>query len=100
MATLKSKYTFSAKVFTYNVETTSWYFVSVPDEDSHVIKKSKTKTRGFQFVPVEVTVGKTTWQTTLFPAKDKPYLLALKKDVRIREDIHAGETIKISFRLI
>jgi hypothetical protein len=45
-------------------------------------------------------VGETTWRTTLFPAKNKPYLLALKKDVRIREDIHSGEVVKVSFRLV
>jgi len=98
MPRLKSKYTFNAKVFTYTVEATSWYFVSLPREDSQTIKAGVTKKVGFQFVPVEVTLGKTTWRTTLFPTKEGSYLLALKKDVRIREDIHVGETVKIHFR--
>ncbi|MCW1888192.1 MAG: DUF1905 domain-containing protein [Candidatus Moranbacteria bacterium] len=89
-----------AKVFVYSVEATSWYFVSVGEKVSEEIKMMATKKVGFGFVPVEVTVGKTTWKTTLFPSKDKPYILALKKDVRRREDIHKDETVKISFRLI
>ena len=96
----KKTWKIKAKVFTYSVETTSWYFVSVDQKITDEIKKKATKKVGFQFVPVEVTVGETTWRTTLFPAKNKPYLLALKKDVRIREDIHAGETVEVHFRLI
>ncbi|MEK9174164.1 MAG: DUF1905 domain-containing protein [Patescibacteria group bacterium] len=96
----KSKYSFKAKVFVYTVEPASWYFVSVDKKMSAEIKALKTKKVGFSFIPVEVTLGKTIWKTTLFPTKEGSYLLALKKDVRIREDIHAGEEIKVSFRLV
>ncbi len=96
----KKTWKIMAKVFTYSVEATSWYFVSLDQKITDEIKKRATKKVGFQFVPVEVTVGETTWRTTLFPAKNKPYLLALKKDVRIREDIHSGEVVKVSFRLV
>ena len=95
----KKAWKIKAKVFTYSVEATSWYFVSVGEKMSEEIKKTATRKVGFGFVPVEVPVGETTWRTTLFPSKDKPYILALKKDVRIREDIHAGEAIEVHFRL-
>lgn len=89
-----------AKVFTYSVEATSWYFVSVDKKVTEEVKKVATKKVGFSFVPVEVTVGETTWRTTLFPTKEGPYLLALKKMVRQKEDIRANDVITARFRLI
>ncbi len=90
---MKREYKLKAKVFTYSVEATSWYFVSVDKKVTEEIKKVAMKKVGFQFVPVEVTVGETTWKTTLFPTKEGPYLLALKKMVRQKEDIREGDTI-------
>jgi hypothetical protein len=64
------------------------------------VRMARTKTVGFQFVPVEVTVGKTTWRTTLFPTKEKSYLLALKAKVRQAESIREGDEINLKFRLV
>lgn len=88
-----------ARVFTYSVEVTSWYFVSVDKKVTEEVKKVATKKVGFSFVPVEVTVGETTWRTTLFPTKEGPYMLALKKIVRQKEDIREGDMVTAKFRL-
>ncbi len=96
----KKTYTIKAKMFAYTVEATSWYFVSVDKKVTEEVKKRATKKVGFQFVPVEVTVGETTWRTTLFPTKEGPYLLALKKIVRQKEDLLAGDMITLTFRLL
>lgn len=87
-------------MFAYSVEATSWYFVSVDKKVTEEVKKIATKKVGFSFVPVEVTVGKTTWQTTLFPTKEGPYLLGLKKMVRQKEDLREGDRVAIKFRLV
>jgi hypothetical protein len=99
MATSKV-YNLKAKVFVYTVEPASWYFVSVGKKLTEEVKKVATKKVGFSFVPVEVTVGGTTWRTTLFPTKEGPYILALKKMVRQKEDIRKDDVITVKFRLV
>lgn len=71
-----------------------WYFMYVPEKLSRQIKDSarSKKKVGFQFVRIKATLGKTTWQTTLFPTKDGPYLIAIKADVRRKESIDEGDT--------
>ena len=77
--TLKKKYTVKGKIFAYSVDPTSWYFIYVDKKDSVEIKNKVTKKVGFGFVPVEVT---------------------LKKMVRQKEGLFAGERITLTFRLL
>lgn len=79
-----------------------WYFVYVNEKLSRQIRDSvqSRKKAGFQFVKVKATIGKTSWNTSLFPTKDGPYLLAIKADVRRKENIDDGDTVKISCSLI
>jgi len=98
--TLKKKYTVKGKIFAYSVDPTSWYFIYVDKKDSAEIKNRATKKVGFGFVPVEVTLKKTIWRTTLFPTKEGPYLISLKKMVRQKEDLFVGERITLTFRLL
>jgi hypothetical protein len=93
-------FSIKAKMFAYTIEPTSWYFVSLDKKLSLEIKEGAKKKVGFSFVPVEVTLGSTTWRTTLFPTKQGSYLLAIKKMVRQKEDVLVGETLKITFRLV
>ena len=95
---MTKEYKIKAKVFVYSVEPASWYFVSI---DKKITEKAKAKKKvGFSFVPVEVTVGRTTWRTTLFPTKEGPYILALKKIVRQKEDIREGDIVTVRFHLV
>ena len=78
------------------------HFVYVNEKLSQQIKdfaRNKKKV-GFQFVRVKATIGKTSWQTALFPTKDGPYLIAIKADVRRKEDIDEGDSVKIEFVLV
>ena len=51
--------------------------------------------RGWGAVPVTVQIGKTAWQTSLFPdKKSESYLFAIKAEVRRQEAIVAGDTIR------
>ncbi len=79
-----------------------WYFVYVPLALSRKIKDStrSKKKVGFQFIRVKAKVGKTSWNTTLFPTKDGPYLLAIKADVRHKEGIAEGDAVKLICTLI
>ncbi|MFC1733311.1 DUF1905 domain-containing protein, partial [candidate division KSB1 bacterium] len=50
----------------------------------------------FGSVPVEVTVGGTTWETSVFPnSKDGTYILPVKAPVRRKEGIYEGDKIKL-----
>jgi len=89
------------KVWRYPGEA-AWYFVYVPKDLSQRIKDSarNKKKVGFHFVKVKATVGKTTWNTSLFPTKDGPYLIAIKADVRHKEGIAEGDSVKIMCSLV
>jgi hypothetical protein len=45
-------------------------------------------------VPVEVSIGRTRWRTSLFP-KDGGYVLPLRDSVRRREDVELGDLVGV-----
>lgn len=76
-----------------------WYFVTVPDEQSNDIKAiSSYVTYGWGVIPVQVRIGKTEWQTSLFP-KDGRYIVPLKVTVRQAEKLAEGDTVTIRLRV-
>ena len=79
-----------------------WPFVSVPAEISDDIADLTAGTRrGFGSVRVTVTVGGTTWQTSVFPdSKTGAYVLPMKKAVRTAEDLQPGADIKARLEII
>jgi hypothetical protein len=82
-------------VWLYPSATTPWYFVSVPKKETEAIKKKfGTLKRGWGSLPVRVTIGKTIWETSIFPDKRSgEFLLPLKAEVRKKEGILAGDVI-------
>jgi hypothetical protein len=81
-------YTTSGKVFRYGGEA-SWWFFPIPKNMSAEIKKAHhAHARGWGSIRVMVTIGTTTWHTSVFPdRKSGQYLLPLKAKVRTLEDI-------------
>jgi Domain of unknown function (DUF1905) len=80
----------------------SWTFVSLPAEASEEIRDlSGGPRRGFGAVRVRVTVGGTTWTTSIFPDSGKGrYVLPIKRAVRKAETIDAGDTATVTVELI
>ena len=78
-----------------------WHFLSVPKKQSEEIKKMfGAMKRGWGSLPVVVTIGKTSWKTSIFPDKKAGgYLLPLKADVRKKEKISAGDKITFSLEI-
>ena len=97
---VKKIFKLRGKVWKYTVEPASWYFVYVDSKMAEEVRKNAVKTVGFRYVPVEVTVGKTTWKTTLFPTKEKKYLIAMKAAVRKAEGIFDGDMVSVTFRIL
>lgn len=85
----------------YPGESANWHFLTVSKEVSAEIKeKTKGLRKGFGSVPVEVTIGKTTWETSIFPdSKSGTFLLPVKASVRRAEDIYEGEKISFAIKL-
>jgi len=75
----------------------AWCFVTVPEMTSEDIRLSGAMPAGFGSYRVEVTVGSTVWQTSVFPASEC-FVLPVKKAVRKAEDIEVGD--RISVRLL
>ncbi|MEK7146411.1 MAG: DUF1905 domain-containing protein [Patescibacteria group bacterium] len=72
-----------------------WHFISVPKKESEQIKEVfGALKRGWGSLPVEITLGKSTWRTSIFPDKKSgTYLLPLKADVRKKERILNGDSV-------
>ena len=72
-----------------------WHFLTVPEKQSKVIKKTfEGKSKGWGSLPVKVTLGKTSWTTSIFPDKKSgTYLLPLKAEVRRREEVAHGDIV-------
>jgi hypothetical protein len=79
----------------------AWVFATVPAELSDDIRATSGPPRGFGSVRVEVTIGATTWRTSVFPdAKLGCFVLPLKKAVRKAEDLEVGEPVRIGLRVL
>jgi uncharacterized protein DUF1905 len=78
-----------------------WYFVSLPPEISTEISDITAGTRrGFGSVRVAVTIGATSWRTSLFPdSKTGSYLLPVKKTVRAAEHLDAGDEVRAQLQI-
>ena len=56
--------------------------------------------RGWGSLPVTVAIGKTRWQTSIFPDKKADaYLLALKAAVRKQEKIAENDSIRCTIEV-
>ena len=76
-----------------------WFFVTVPAEQSHDLKAiSEFVTYGWGVIPVHVRIGKTAWQTSLFP-KDGLYLVPIKASVRKAENLEEGDKVTIQLEV-
>jgi len=51
-------------------------------------------TYGWDVIPVHVRIGKTEWQTSLFP-KDGLYLVPIKASVREAENLEEGDSVTV-----
>lgn len=93
-------YSFNAKVW-LTEGFGGWYFANVPKDISQEIKDrfSSVVRRGFGSLRVTATVGKTSWNTSIFPSKEGYYLLAIKAEVRKQENIQEDDEIMLTLEL-
>jgi len=93
-------YRFEAEIW-QSESVGSWAFITVPDEASDDIRLRSGPPAGFGSVRVEVTVGRTTWRTSVFPdAGTGCYVMPFKKSVRRAEDLEPGDLASVSLVLV
>ena len=91
---------FTAELWPWEGEA-AWWFLTVPgDVGDDLWARTAGQRRGFGSVRVRVTVGGTTWSTSVFPdSKRDAYLLPVKKDVRVREGLEEGDEVAVALQL-
>ena len=92
-------YEFDATLYLWDATSGSWVFVDLPFDVADEIEDAQTgPRRGFGSVRVEVTVGGTTWRTSIFPSKERrTFVLPVKKAVLKAESLAPDQTAR--FRL-
>jgi hypothetical protein len=78
-----------------------WRFLALPKKQGQEIKeKFGSCAKGWGSLPVSVTIGKTVWETSIFPDKKSgTYLLPLKAKIRKAEDISDDSSVTFSLKL-
>jgi hypothetical protein len=93
-------YQFTAPLWEYPGEG-RWYFVTVPEDVSDEITDlTEGRRKGFGSVRVSVTVGGSTWQTSVFPTKTGTYVLPIKKPIRTAEGLLDGTPVDTQLDLV
>lgn len=92
-----ASFRFTAEVWEHDGHA-AWHFVSLPEDVADDIEERfGHDAKGFGSIRVEVTIGATTWSTSLFPdSTRRTYVLPVKKAVRVAEDLEAGSTADVS----
>lgn len=94
-------YRFRARVSKWQGDS-AWHFATLPfDIADEIEERTAHVRRGFGSVRVEVTIGDTTWQTSVFPdTKSESYVLPVKAPVRKAERIGTGDEATFELRVI
>jgi Domain of unknown function (DUF1905) len=95
---MSATFTFEAEVWLTPGEA-GWHFVTLPPEPADEIRARRSGAP-FGTVPVTVTVGATSWDTSLFAdRKSASYLLPIKAEARRREGVAIGDRIMVTVTL-
>ena len=94
-------YLFDAELWEHQ-GSAAWFFVSLPEETADDIDERYGHLEaGFGSLRVEVTVGSTTWRTSIFPdTKRGTYVLPVKKQVRTAEGLADGSVCSVELTVV
>lgn len=96
------QHVFRARIWVHSAgDPGSWHFLTVPAELSEDLTLEAGPRGGFGSVRVEVSVGGTTWRTSVFPdAAAGSFVLPVKKQVRRAEGLSAGATCEVTLEVL
>jgi Domain of unknown function (DUF1905) len=95
--------TFDAELWIWDARRNdSWTFVSLPPDASEEIRDlADGPRRGFGSLRVRVTIGGSTWATSIFPDSTRgTYVLPVKRAVRKAEALDAGDVATVTIDVI
>ena len=93
--------TVTGPLWLWTGERGTWHFMTVPEEQSAEIHAHcLAKLRGFKSTRVEATINGVSWRTSVFPVKSGGYFLPVKKEVRCRAEIGAGDEVTVELELL
>ncbi|GJQ21958.1 MAG: hypothetical protein HBSIN02_23130 [Bacteroidia bacterium] len=78
-----------------------WHFVTLPAARAKEIRTSTSgRRRGWGSIPVTVSIGSSTWKTSLFPdRKSSSYVLPVKAEVRRKENLAEGNRVTMKLEV-
>ena len=95
---------FESELWTWHSDGgTAWHFITLPEVARDAVKAEieGIPRKGFGSVKVNVTIGKSTFSTSLFPAKEYgSYLLPVKAAVRRANGLQAGDSVTVAIEPI
>ncbi|WP_430443634.1 DUF1905 domain-containing protein [Sphingorhabdus contaminans] len=99
----------TAKLWLWNSDkaAASWHFLTLEGEAAEAIhalalmrRLECGRRRGWGAMKVHVTIGETSWDTSIFPDKGSGgWLLPVKAAVRKAEELVAGDEMRVSVTL-
>ncbi len=109
---MSETFTITAKlwIWTSDKAPACWHFITIDGEVAEAIRVAdlmdrlertgSTRRRGWGAIKVQVTIGETSWNTSIFPAKEAGgYMLPVKAGVRKSEGFVAGDDVTVSLAL-
>ncbi len=93
-------FTFTGELWQWSGEA-GWHFISLPEAVTDDIDaRFEGSRRGFGSLRVQVTLGQTTWSTSIFPdSKSATYVLPVKRQVRDAEHLSVGDRTDVRLHL-
>ena len=77
-----------------------WVFITLPVEDAEEIEARVADRAGFGSIKVDVVIGGSRWQTSLFPDKGSgSFVLPVKRAIREQEDLAPGDTVIVTLHI-
>lgn len=93
---------FTAELWKWRAEgATTWFMLTVPEDESDQIAEIVPERRGFGSVRVEVQIGETVWRTSIFPSSEiEAFVLPVKKAVRTAEGLGNGSVAEVTLEIL
>jgi uncharacterized protein DUF1905 len=92
-------WTFEAELWA-SESVASWVFVSLPAEVGDDVRLLSGPPTGFGSVRVEISLGTSTWRTSVFPDTARGFVLPVKAAVRRREGLEVGDRVELTLTLV
>ena len=79
----------------------AWHFVTIDGEAGEalsgtaIMRRMEGNSRGFGSLKVVVTIGASTFKTSVFPSKGTGWLLPVKASVRKAEGLGEGDAVAV-----